>query len=126
MKKLTIIDLGKRIEAENAKFETLSKAEKRVVIAQDCLIRIDLEQIEVKSNKFCSIPVEYHKTDINIKNVLNTTTTQVCKACAKGSLFMSYIGRVNKLTFVDIENENSIRDTTNMIKEVIKINLKID
>ncbi len=108
--KMTIIDLGKKIEAENAKFEKMSKNKKRVVVAKDCLDRIGLQQIEPYFERFCIINREFEHEDISVKETLNTNTGNICKACAKGSLFMSYVGRVNKVNFTEINGFNDEDD----------------
>ncbi len=111
MKKFTVVDLAEKIKSENEAFEKMTKAEKRVVIAKDCLLRIELEQIVPERNKFCRLAGEYEYSSKSIQETLNTTNKLVCSACAKGSLFMSYIGRVNKTNFTDIDNDNSKRDS---------------
>lgn len=100
MGKLTVESLAKKIERENKKFDLATDAEKRVMIAKDCLARIELGQIEPNGSRFCKLI--NHKGNENIKNKLEITNDVVCQACAKGSLFMSYIGRVN--------NYNTYRD----------------
>lgn len=107
MKKFTVASLAKKIEADNEKFNSANKAEQRVIIAEDCLIRIELQQIEPKSGTFCKIIASVGS---NVKSVLNTTKTQVCTSCAKGSLFMSYVGRVNNYNSSSITMDNSLND----------------
>lgn len=92
-KKFTVKSLAKKIEEENAIFEAATPAEKRVTIAYDCLARIEMGQIVTANNYFCSIDTDV-KIDDSLKQAL-AEKKQVCSACAKGSLFMSYIGRVN-------------------------------
>jgi hypothetical protein len=111
MENFTIVDLGKKIEAENAEFEKMSKAEKRVVIAKDCLVRIKLEQINPSKGRFCSLIDDYAYSHLNIKTVLNSESTNLCSACAKGSLFLSYVGRVNNITFNQIQGFNGLGDS---------------
>jgi hypothetical protein len=109
MKKLTVAELAKKINAENEVFKKMTKAEKRVVIAQDCLARIEIEQVVPEFNRFCDVKDSFERKNISIKETLATSEV-VCSACAKGSLFMSYIGRVNNFTFSDINNDNYKKD----------------
>lgn len=111
MKKFTVASLAKKIEADNEKFNSASKAEQRVMVAEDCLIRIDLKQIEPKSGTFCKINAS---AGSNVKSVLSTSETLVCKSCAKGSLFMSYVGRVNNYNSTDKTMDNSLKDIEHM------------
>ncbi len=93
MKKLTVESLAKKIELQNEKFNSATKEEKIVMIVKDCLDRIELNQIIITKGNFCNLDTSL--IDVNLKSTLATTNTAICSACAKGSLFMSYIGRVN-------------------------------
>jgi hypothetical protein len=75
-----------------AKFNKLTAAEKRVVVAQDVLDRIELGQIKPKDGVFCD-PLRYDH-DLKIKEQLESPKIE-CEACAKGSLFLAYIGIAN-------------------------------
>ncbi len=120
MKKLTIELLAKKIAKDNAKFEKATPSGKIVIVAQDCLSRIHLGQIEPEAGTFCDIDYDFKtKTenfsfDSSIKEVLNTLpeNTAICSACAKGSLLMSYLGRVNEFSFNDLSNSNDGGDTS--------------
>ncbi len=101
MRKYTVESLAQKIKRENNKFNSATQAEQRVMIAKDCLARIEMEQIIPQVGHFCKIK-DFNPKE-NIKTKLETTNL-VCMACAKGSLFMSYIGRVNNYT----ANEYSI------------------
>lgn len=104
MKKFTVESLAKKIEADNEIFDKATNAEKRVIIAQDCLIRIDLGQIIPETGNFCGLRILEND---NIKKTLDTVSTRVCSACAKGSLFMAYLGRVNNFTRYQLKDGNS-------------------
>lgn len=110
MGKLTVKSLAKRIEENNQIFENSTRTQKRVIIAQDCLDRIKLGQIEPSGGAFCNLSSDLEYSDESVKNLLNSSKRFICFACAKGSLFMSYIGRVNKTNFNQIESDNSIND----------------
>ena len=104
--KLTVESLAKKIDKDNEMFNKATKAQKRVIIAQDCLDRIKLEQIIPFSGRFCDVKPNFEYSDKNIKNELNSYKGVICSACAKGSLFMSYVGRTNKYNFNNIEGDN--------------------
>lgn len=101
-KNFTVSSLAEKIKADNEKFEQSSDAEKRVIIAQDCLDRIGLAQIVPKFGSFCSLKIRKPEFT-SLKAVLDTEEEQVCTSCAKGSLFMAYLGRVNQFTVNDLE-----------------------
>lgn len=111
----TVSSLAERIKADNEKFAKATKAEKRVIIAQDCLDRIRLAQIQPKFGSFCSLKVRRPEFT-SLKAVLDTEEQQVCSSCAKGSLFMSYLGRVNQFTFNDLlyNSGNSAYDDSHL------------
>lgn len=100
--KFTVSSLAEKIKADNEKFEQATKAEKRVIIAQDCLDRIRMAQIIPKFGSFCSLKVRKPEFT-SLKEVLDTEEQEVCSSCAKGSLFMAYLGRVNQFTINDLE-----------------------
>ncbi len=111
MKKITLKALAKKIELENAAFEKMTQAEKRVVIAKDCLARIEIKQIVPNFQRFCRINSLYDAENISIKETINTVNKEICTACAKGSLFMSYVGRVNNYQFSEIDGGNGVDDS---------------
>lgn len=96
------------IEESNDIFNASTKAEKRVAIAKDCIARIELGQFTAQRGRFCNIDADndgfladgFHlrKTKTSIKKTLNDNRIR-CRVCAKGSMFMSYIGRVNDMGF---------------------------
>lgn len=114
-KKYTVENLALRIARDNEKFAKARPATKRVIIAKDCLSRIRFGQITPMPGTFCEI--EYYNVkkenenylDSSIKDVLNTTPNDVvvCEGCAKGSLLMSYLGRVNEFTFRNLANASN-------------------
>lgn len=77
----------KRIEKSNKIFNESTKAEKRVMIAQDCIDRIGCNLLQANTGSF----IVYNGSKVNQTRV-NATT---CEVCAKGGLLASYIGRVN-------------------------------
>jgi len=77
----------KKIEETNKVFNESTKAQKRVMIAQDCIDRIGCNLIQANTGSF----IVYKGSNVNQARV-NATT---CEVCAKGGLLASYIGRVN-------------------------------
>lgn len=111
-------DLGKLIEEENEAFNNMSKAEKRVQIARDCLVRIDLDQFAIT----CGWTIKLTQNNKNlletdsIKDTINNFSLPECHVCAKGGLFMSYIGRVNNFKFSEVRNDNNPKTSPEMKK----------
>lgn len=77
----------KKIEETNKIFNESTKAQKRVMIAQDCIDRIKCNLLTANTGSF----IVYNGSNVNQTRV-NATT---CEVCAKGGLLASYIGRVN-------------------------------
>jgi hypothetical protein len=79
----------KKIEESNKVFSESTKAQKRVMIAQDCIDRLDCSLLLANAGSLVSFDGEVNQ------NKVNTTT---CQVCAKGGLLVSYIGRVNNFS----------------------------
>jgi hypothetical protein len=101
------LSLKEKIEAENEAFEQMTNAEKRVRIAEDCIERIRLEQITASKGMVVEFGFNKNKSE-NLKELLNDGIQ--CKACAKGGLFLSYVGRVNNFEKCEIQNDNREND----------------
>jgi hypothetical protein len=109
--KKSIQQLADKIETENKLFNSLTANEKKVIIAQDCLIRIHAQQIIPYCGMFLNNSSDLRHIAQPIQSQLNTPEVGIhCEACAKGSLFLSYIGRVNQFNPSDLENGNHISD----------------
>lgn len=87
----------RRIEKSNKIFNESTKAEKRVMIAQDCIDRIGCSLLSANTGSF----IVHNGSDVNQTRV-NATT---CEVCAKGGLLASYIGRVNNFSDECLGNE---------------------
>ena len=85
------------IEETNEAFNKSSPAQKRVMIAKDVLVRIESGNINIKRGNFLS-KVSLPKKTGSFKDILNNHEGSICEVCAKGALFCSIIGRVNKFT----------------------------
>lgn len=108
MKKLVIKELAEKIKLENKAFAKASPEEKRVIIAQDCIARIRAKQIIAKRGRFIGNYDEVLAPLKNksLKSVLNVNIPE-CEVCAKGGLFLSYVGRVNDFKTCRIDLGNS-------------------
>lgn len=120
---MTLEDLNKLIEKNNLIFDQLSPAEKRVAIAEDCITRIKIKQIEARQGSFIRESdfyggIGFHENgdmfkkpnymeqyQNEVKDIINSSPI-TCSACAKGALFISYVGRVN--------NVNRVYDSVNI------------
>ena len=99
------------IENSNKEFEAMTNVQKRVQIAKDCIARIKCGQLQPSTGRLYDF--EDNDKDSysnNIKDFINTKET-ICQTCAKGGLFMSYIGRVNSLDFSDISRDHKLNGT---------------
>lgn len=106
--------LANRIKRENAKFKKMTNAEKRVVIAKDCIKRIRFEQII--PDKGVLIDRGTCSLEGSISETVNYNEDFYCDGCAKGGLFISYIGRVNDFNFQEIGNYGHEHDSNPMQK----------
>ena len=106
-KVLTLKQLAEQIESSNKEFEKMTPAKQRVEIAEDCLARISIGQFEPETGCTFSKSVENYRG--SVKDVINDEDSLFnCSVCAKGGLFMSYVGRVNTLDFGDLERDHKI------------------
>lgn len=92
--------LAKRIEKENDLFFAMSKDEKKVQIAKDCIVRIKLNQFKVEKGQILTYQpklstYQLRQNRTSIKTIINSEEFPECQVCAKGGLFMSYVGRTN-------------------------------
>lgn len=86
-KEFKIVTMSKR------QFDKLSPAKKRIAVARDVLDRIELGQLTPNAGLFCKM-LAGERTNLKIHQQLESTTFK-CEVCAKGGLFLSYIGIVN-------------------------------
>lgn len=114
----TLKQLAQEIKKDNDAFDNLSKAEKRVAIARDCIERIKLSQFNADTGAIVGgVNLKYYQEACNVKDVLNSDDKFNCRVCAKGGLFMSYLGRVNNFDFTrGIEACEQDNNTPNMLK----------
>jgi hypothetical protein len=123
-KKETLEELVARIEASNEHFVTLSPAKQRVVIAQDCLDRMNIGHLTPSRGKFIDSwdlsLIVVGDSDANLDGVTEVPSCSlkdrfneipVCSACAKGSLLLAFVGRINHFDVNDLNFGNN-NDTT--------------
>jgi len=100
----SIEELAAKIEESNAAFEAMTSQEKRVEIAKDLLIRLNTKQLKARRGSIVTFRKNLSRGKAlsqSLKPLLNTDSAPVCSVCAKGGLFMAYIGRVNTETIQD-------------------------
>lgn len=83
--------LIKSIEKSNKIFNESTKAQKRVMIAQDCIDRLACKLLSANTGSFITYEVGVVVTQERVNTI-------GCEVCAKGGLFASYIGRVNNFS----------------------------
>lgn len=100
-------DITQYIQQTNKAFETATLAEKRVMIAEDVIERIKRKNIIISEGRVLHAykrkNIDY---DDSFKETINKGSLE-CLVCAKGALFCSIIGRINKYTTHD-----ALRDDT--------------
>ncbi len=96
MKQFEIVTISK------AKFDKLSPEKQRMTIAQDVLDRIELQQIKPDSGTTVTRHDFYNQDPL--KQQLSNPEFR-CDACAKGSLFLSFIGIVNNYESLEIQSD---------------------
>ena len=107
-KVLTLNQLAEQIEKSNKAFVKMTPAQQRVEIAEDCLARIRVGQFTPDTGATFDKYVK-RNNEGNVKDALNNCENPLhCSVCAKGGLFMSYVGRVNTLDFEDLGREHEI------------------
>lgn len=91
-------------------FNKKTKAQQRVIIAKDVLLRINDDKIIPTQGRFCKLPAKIAEDNsASLQDFMNKNKKH-CYACGKGSLFMSFVGIKNEFTRGDIyggENINS-------------------
>jgi hypothetical protein len=93
----------KKTEKSNKAFKLMTKAEKRVQIAQDVIDRIKLRKIEAGSGtlmRSSTVDGLHSIGEDSLKKAINSGVS--CSVCAKGGLFIAYVGRVNKFNTSDL------------------------
>lgn len=105
MKNLEQLNLA--IEKQNEAFNKMSKADKRVQIAKDCIARLKFKQLNAQTGVVISVLQGEYEEEDSLKDVMCNEELQ-CSVCAKGGLFLTYVGRVNKVLMGDVRSDNEL------------------
>lgn len=93
------------VTMSKAEFDKLSSAKKRMAIAQDVIDRIKFGQFIARNGTFCKLSENWDRLekDVKIEEALKNPK-KVCEVCAKGGLFMAYIGIKNNFDADDLSS----------------------
>jgi len=84
--------------------KSLTKAEKRVLIAKDVLKLLGAKRFKAKTgNAYLRVNknITQKHIDLPLEEILKTTKN--CEACALGSLFYAHVNRFNQVKVHDLE-----------------------
>ncbi len=93
------------------KFNELTDSEKQIAVAKDVLYRINIKQLLPKKSLFCGFNNGVIIDGEQLSTVLKRPNLQ-CTVCAKGGLFLSYIGIVNDYKLKDSRIHNGEANTS--------------
>lgn len=103
-------------------FAALTPAQKRVAIAKDVLERIKLRLIIPYSGQFIKNKdnvVENNESECTPQEFFNQKS---CEACAKGSIFDSWVGNFNKVSWESVQDiDQCIHNGSDYPKELLKV-----
>lgn len=122
MKKVEKFNFVEFIKNSNKAFRAAKKAQKRVMIAEDVILRIKNKNI----NPIVGQILIFNDKDLDtysnasFKNTLNNNNLTSCKVCAKGALFCSIIGRTNKITINEADDYESTYSLSGKKGETLK------
>lgn len=94
------------------KFEQKPKALQRIAVAKDVIKRINADQYIAYSGSFICA-VDLYGED-SVKKYVKSGKR--CEVCAKGGLFMSYVGYVNKFDMFEAELQGTHMKDDSMVK----------
>lgn len=98
---------AEKIEATNKAFDAASPEQKRVMIAKDVIERVKTKRLRPVTGNFLrrdQLQAESgsFKDFLNKDILTNGDESETCVVCAKGALFCSIIGRVNKMSVDEV------------------------
>jgi hypothetical protein len=100
--------LSKLIEESNEAFNKMSDAEKRVEVVKDTLARIEAKQLfAYRGATIVDMDLLKQEYPGGLQNTINTNDNFSCQVCARGAMFMSYVGRVNEVDFSTLTDETN-------------------
>lgn len=115
--KKTFKEFVEQIEKENEEFLNLPKNKKKVRLAQDVLARLKFDNIKAFQGHF----YRSHYPLKSAREIINSLSYFTCECCAKGSLFLSYIGRMNNYTFKHNQTPSLIDENGEEHKKLLEI-----
>jgi hypothetical protein len=122
--------LNSLIKKGNKEFSKLSKADKRISIAQDVIEQLRMKKYKAnagdyvqfrKDNDSCYLG-SHVEGESSLKEIFfgkNKIKNLTCNVCAKGALFMSHVHKVNKFQVDDLTN--NINTDTNEYDKLTEI-----
>lgn len=112
----TLKEFNQYIEKSNAAFKKSNKSRRRVLIARDVIERIKLKNIYANQGIICRFNDRISLRDKDsLKDFVNNNINS-CQTCAKGSMFISYVGRVNKFTYGEFSHDLNTHNCNEMQK----------
>lgn len=110
--KLTKIEkINTAIKKTNAEFKNATKAQKRVLIAQDVLAQIKVKRyvpesgVWVQPNWSCKIYASQIRVTDSVQKLFAEKAIDTCNVCALGGMFMSCTNLNNNTTLEQLEND---------------------
>jgi len=107
---------NRKVSRDNAYFETLKPAEKRVAIARDVLAQIALKRFKPVSGFWITTPGNkgdiFNEKDVKKDPELQSIfqKTKQCDGCAIGGMFMCAVERSDKLKLSELECVKSFKE----------------
>lgn len=97
---------NRRVDRDNAAFEKMSPAEKRVQIARDVIAQLNSKRLIAEAGLWLTADAGLFnekdiKSDPEVKDLLSKV--KECRGCALGGMFMCAVERANKLKFSQLE-----------------------
>lgn len=92
------------------KFESLTKAEQRVVIAKDLIARLRAKTFTAYSGTYFSARFTRKELAGESAQVRTVLKTKKCKGCQLGGLFLCAVDRYDKLEMKDVPDISDMAD----------------
>ena len=114
----------KQIKNLNDKFKSLSKAQKRVLIAKDVIAQVKTKKYKAITGSYISNA--YFLNKYNLEDSIQNRIDEVyCECCALGACLLSTTKFKNKLTFGDVFGSGGLtayNDSWGLLREVFTPN----
>lgn len=106
-------EVAKALQKENAAFNRLSKAAKRVALAKDVLEQIKAKRYSPTSGVYVEVNATEAAEEFGLSNLDDLEANKAlltgmasCTVCAKGALFMSHVMKTNDCTIDQANNSD--------------------